>query len=48
VSDFFKKPIYMNSYNPVFSPMPQQHGWTKTSIEDIMPPGFRDHQKGRR
>jgi hypothetical protein len=48
VSDFFKKPMYMDSYNHVFSPMPGQHGWTKTNTEDIMPPGFRDHQKGRR
>jgi hypothetical protein len=48
VSDFFKKPMYMDSYNHVFSPMPGQHGWTKTNTEDIMPPSFKDHQKGRK
>uniref|UniRef100_A0A8R7NZF4 SWIM-type domain-containing protein n=1 Tax=Triticum urartu TaxID=4572 RepID=A0A8R7NZF4_TRIUA len=48
VSDFFKKPMYLNSYKPVFAPMPQQHGWIKTDTEDIMPPGFKDHQKGRK
>jgi hypothetical protein len=48
VSEFYKKPMYMNSYNPVFYPMPQQHGWTKTDTEDIMPPEFKDHQKGRK
>ena len=48
VSDFYKRPFYLNSYRPVFYPMPQQHGWTKTDTEDIMPPAFKDHQKGRR
>ena len=23
-------------------------GWIKTDTEDIMPPGFKDHQKGRK
>jgi hypothetical protein len=52
VSEFLKKPMYMNNYNPIFYPMPQEHGWTKTKAEyiaeDIMPPGFKDHLKGRR
>ncbi|XP_047050729.1 uncharacterized protein LOC124655949 [Lolium rigidum] len=26
----------------------QEHGWTKTQTPDIMPPGFKDHMKGRR
>jgi hypothetical protein len=48
VSDFFKKPMYLNSYSLVFYPMPAQHGWTKTDTRDIMPPAFKDHLKGRR
>jgi hypothetical protein len=48
VSHFFKKEMYINSYTPVFFPMPQEHGWTKTQTPDIMPPGFKDHMKGRR
>lgn len=48
VSDFFKKEFYLKSYMPVFQPMPAQHGWTKTNLPDIMPPGFKDHLKGRR
>jgi hypothetical protein len=48
VSEFYKRPLYLKCYRPVFYPMPQQHGWTKTETEDIMPPGFKDHQKGRR
>lgn len=48
VSDFFKKPFYLKSYNPVFYPMPAEHGWTKTNTPDIMPPAFKDHLKGRR
>ena len=48
VSDFYKKPFYIKAYRPVFYPMPQQHGWTKTETEDIMPPHFKDHLKGRR
>jgi hypothetical protein len=38
----------LNNYGTVFDPMPQQHGWTKTDTKDIMPPGFKDHHKGRR
>jgi hypothetical protein len=48
VSEFLKKSMYMKSYNPVFYPMPAQHGWTKTDTVDIMPPAFKDHLKGRR
>ena len=48
VSDFYKRPMYYKAYRPVFNPMPQQHGWTKTDTEDIMPPDFKDHLKGRR
>ena len=48
VSPFFKKSMYINSYKPVFAPMPGEHGWTKTNTEDIMPPAFKEHQKGRR
>jgi hypothetical protein len=40
--------MYMKSYTPIFYPMPQEHGWTKTQTPDIMPPGFKDHMKGRR
>jgi hypothetical protein len=48
VSDFFKKPMYVASYRPIFYPMPAQHGWTKTNTPDIMPPKFKDHMLGRR
>ena len=48
VSEFYKKPFLLKAYKPVFYPMPHQHGWTKTNTEDIMPPAFRDHLKGRR
>jgi hypothetical protein len=48
VSDFFKKSYYLKSYQPVFQPMPAEHGWTKTNTPDIMPPAFKDHMKGRR
>jgi hypothetical protein len=48
VSDFFKKPMYVASYRPIFYPMPAQHGWTKTNTPDIMPPTFKDHMLGRR
>jgi hypothetical protein len=48
VSYFLKKEMYLKSYSPVFYPMPAQHGWTKTDTEDIMPPAFKDHLKGRR
>jgi hypothetical protein len=48
VSDFFKKPMYVASYRPIFYPMPAQHGWTKTDTPDIMPPKFKDHMLGRR
>ena len=48
ISDFYKKPFYIKAYMLVFYPMPQQHGWTKTDREDIIPPHFKDHLKGRR
>ncbi|CAM0946298.1 unnamed protein product [Alopecurus aequalis] len=48
VSDFFKKPMYINSYRHIFCHMPEQHGWTKTNTPDIMPPSFNDHLRGRR
>jgi hypothetical protein len=48
VSPFLKKEMYLKSYKPVFTPMPPEHGWTKTDIPDIMPPAFKDHLKGRR
>jgi hypothetical protein len=48
VSQFYKKPFFLKCYRAVFYPMPQQHGWTRTDTEDIMPPSFKDHQKGRR
>jgi hypothetical protein len=48
VSYFLKKEMYLKSYSPVFYPMPAQHGWTQTDTEDIMPPAFKDHLKGRR
>ena len=48
VSHFYKRDMYHKSYGPVFYPMPQQHAWTKTDTEDIMPPAFKDHLKGRR
>jgi hypothetical protein len=48
VSYFLKKEMYLKSYSPVFYPMHAQHGCTKTETEDIMPPAFKDHLKGRR
>ncbi|CAM0874786.1 unnamed protein product [Alopecurus aequalis] len=48
VSDFLKKPMYINSYRNIFCPMPEEHGWTKTDTPDIMPPSFNDHLRGRR
>jgi hypothetical protein len=48
VSYFLKNEMYLKSYNPVFYPMPAQHGWTKTDTEDIMPPALKDHLNGRR
>jgi hypothetical protein len=43
-----KKEMYLKSYRPVFNPIPAQHGWIKTEPDDIMPPAFKDHLKGRR
>jgi hypothetical protein len=43
-----KKEMYLKSYRHVFNPMPAEHGWTKTETDDIMPPAFKDHLKGRR
>ena len=48
VSHFFKKPMYLTSYRPIFYPIEGEHGWTKKNTPDIMPPGFKDHLKGRR
>ncbi|CAM0877022.1 unnamed protein product [Alopecurus aequalis] len=48
VSEFYKKPMYLKSYAPVFYPVPGQHGWTRTPYEDIMPPGFKEHRRGRK
>jgi hypothetical protein len=48
VSPFLKKEMYLKSYKPVFTPMPAEHGWTKTDTPDIMTPAFKDHLKGKR
>ena len=48
VSHFFKKTMYLSSYKPIFYPIEREHGWTKKNTPDIMPPGFKDHLKGRR
>jgi hypothetical protein len=40
--------MYLRSYKPMFTPMPAEHGWTKTDTPEIMPPTFKDNLKGRR
>ncbi|KAM0845895.1 hypothetical protein ACQ4PT_056048 [Festuca glaucescens] len=41
VSDFFKKPMYMEAYNPVIYPVLGEDSRTKTDTPDIDPPVFK-------
>nr|XP_051229278.1 uncharacterized protein LOC127347092 [Lolium perenne] len=46
VHDFFKKPMYLEAYNPVIYPVPSEDQWRKTDTVDIDPPVFKI-EKGR-
>ena len=41
VSDFFKKPLYVEAYKPVIYPVPGEDSWTRTDTPDIDPPVFK-------
>jgi hypothetical protein len=41
ISDFFKKPMYMEAYNPMIYPMLGEDSWTKTHTRDIDSPVFK-------
>lgn len=41
VSDFFKKPMYLEAYNPVVYPVPGEDSWIRTDSDDIDPPVFK-------
>ena len=47
VSAFFKKEMYMATYNPIIFPVPGPDFWTKTPTRDIDPPVFK-RKKGRK
>lgn len=47
VSDFFKKPLYIQTHNEIVYPVPGQHDWVQTDTPDIDPPHFFVHP-GRR
>ena len=46
VHDFFKKPMYLEAYNPPIYPVPGEDAWTKTDTPDIDPPAF-NIERGR-
>jgi hypothetical protein len=46
VHEFFKKPMYLEAYNPVVYPVPGVDCWTRTDTPDIDPPVFK-LSKGR-
>jgi hypothetical protein len=46
VHEFFKKPMYLEAYNPVLYPVPGVDCWTRTDTPDIDPPVFK-LSKGR-
>uniref|UniRef100_A0ACD5X716 Uncharacterized protein n=1 Tax=Avena sativa TaxID=4498 RepID=A0ACD5X716_AVESA len=41
VNDFFKKPMYLEAYNPPVYPVLGEDLWTKTQYPDIDPPVFK-------
>uniref|UniRef100_A0A8R7R6H2 Zinc finger PMZ-type domain-containing protein n=1 Tax=Triticum urartu TaxID=4572 RepID=A0A8R7R6H2_TRIUA len=47
VCNFFKKPFYLATYEPMIYPVPGEHDWTRTSGRDIEPSKFHV-KKGRR
>jgi hypothetical protein len=44
VHDFFKKPMYLEAYNPPIYPVPGEDSWTRTDTPDIDPPVFKIEQ----
>ncbi|KAM3271582.1 hypothetical protein ACQJBY_042029 [Aegilops geniculata] len=44
VSAFFKKEMYMATYNPIIFPVPGPDLWTKTPTRDIDPPSFQEEE----
>ena len=42
VHDFFKKPLYQETFKHVIYPVPGPEDWTRTDATDIDPPVFRD------
>ena len=46
VSDFLKKPMYLEAYNPAIYPVPSEDQWTKTNSPDIDPPVFKMEKGG--